>query len=216
MVNIEAWMKQLLEKLKNVFGKKLVFVGLQGSYRRGEAHANSDIDTVVILDYLGIDELAVYRELIQTMDEYESACGFISGVAELKNWPRHELFQFANDTKAYYGTLNVLLPKIRREDIEESVKIGTSGIYHFACHSFVHLDEGELSAALSVCLKNAFFVLQAAYYLENGEYVPSKKELCKKLDGDERKILSAAMEDEHTSIKEGFELVINWSARLLG
>ena len=51
-LSIEDWMKDLTEKLKRQFGQRLLFVGLQGSYQRGEATADSDIDVVVLLDTL--------------------------------------------------------------------------------------------------------------------------------------------------------------------
>ena len=50
-VNIDTWIQQYLSKLKSLFGSRLAFVGLQGSYGRGEATDNSDIDVVVILDH---------------------------------------------------------------------------------------------------------------------------------------------------------------------
>ena len=50
MCNIQSWMEQLAEELKNEFGSRLWFLGLQGSFGRGEGTAESDIDAVVILD----------------------------------------------------------------------------------------------------------------------------------------------------------------------
>lgn len=49
MIEITGWMKGFLQKLDNIFGKRVFFVGLQGSYGRGEATETSDIDVVVIL-----------------------------------------------------------------------------------------------------------------------------------------------------------------------
>ena len=53
MLDINAWIQNFLQTLNNTFGARVWFVGLQGSYGRGEATENSDIDVVVILDELG-------------------------------------------------------------------------------------------------------------------------------------------------------------------
>lgn len=52
MIEITAWMNQFLKALNKNFGDRVWFVGLQGSYGRGEATESSDIDIVVILDEL--------------------------------------------------------------------------------------------------------------------------------------------------------------------
>ena len=51
---MEAWMRQLSHRLQDAFGARLRFVGLQGSRARGEAGPESDIDAVVILDYVSL------------------------------------------------------------------------------------------------------------------------------------------------------------------
>ena len=50
MLDINVWIQNFLQTLNNTFGARVWFVGLQGSYGRGEATENSDIDVVVILD----------------------------------------------------------------------------------------------------------------------------------------------------------------------
>ena len=52
MIDITAWMNDFLQKLNLTFENRVWFVGLQGSYGRGEARDTSDIDIVVILDEL--------------------------------------------------------------------------------------------------------------------------------------------------------------------
>ena len=48
MVNIDTWMEGFLSRLKETFGPRLLFLGLQGSYGRGEANEDSDIDVVCV------------------------------------------------------------------------------------------------------------------------------------------------------------------------
>ena len=52
MIDINVWMNAFIQKLNEVFANRVWFVGLQGSYGRGEATDSSDIDVVVILDEL--------------------------------------------------------------------------------------------------------------------------------------------------------------------
>lgn len=52
MIDINLWMKHFTELLNETFGERIYFVGIQGSYGRGEATESSDIDAVVILDKL--------------------------------------------------------------------------------------------------------------------------------------------------------------------
>ena len=85
MTDIKIWMKDLTEKLQGAFGEKLEFVGLQGSYGRGEATESSDIEVVVILRELVMGDLEKYKDLIGKMPYREKICGFVSGRGELIN-----------------------------------------------------------------------------------------------------------------------------------
>jgi len=217
MIIANDWMRELTGKLKPYFGDRLILTGLQGSYQRDEATENSDIDAVIILDALSLGDLKTVKGVLATMPENDKTCGFISGRNELRNWPKHELFQFMNDTRLYYGSFDGLLPEIRRDDVIESVKVGASGLYHACCHTFLH---GE-PQALKELYKGAFFILQAAYYLRHGEYVRSKKELFPLLTETERQILSVGINwNEHqkkiiADPDEYFSLIISWCAEIL-
>ncbi len=50
--DIHNYCHRLKEALLEAFGPRLCYMGLQGSWLRGEATPRSDIDTVVILDRL--------------------------------------------------------------------------------------------------------------------------------------------------------------------
>ncbi|MCM1010383.1 MAG: nucleotidyltransferase domain-containing protein [Fusobacterium sp.] len=108
-INIEEWLNLAIEKLQRTFEEKLLFVGLQGSYNRGEATSNSDIDLVVVLDELNFEDLKQYRKLIDEMPHKEMACGFISGKNELQNWSKSDLFQYFIENNIYIKTKNELV-----------------------------------------------------------------------------------------------------------
>lgn len=70
--DIDTWMKSYLNKLNSLFGSRLLFVGLQGSYGRGEATESSDIDLVVILDKAVPQDLKAYGAMLDTLPNRES------------------------------------------------------------------------------------------------------------------------------------------------
>ena len=67
MVDIKKWMNIFLQKLDETFGSRIWFVGLQGSYGRGEAAETSDIDVVVILDELSTEDIQTYNTMLDTL-----------------------------------------------------------------------------------------------------------------------------------------------------
>ena len=60
-IHITEWLDNFQECLLALFGERLKFFGLQGSYGRGEQTAASDIDVVVIVDKLDFADLNAYR-----------------------------------------------------------------------------------------------------------------------------------------------------------
>lgn len=86
MVDINAWLEEFLQKLNEVFKCRVWFVGLQGSYGRGEATETSDIDVVVILNEFTIVDIQAYNQLLDTLPHRELICGFVSGKDEIMNW----------------------------------------------------------------------------------------------------------------------------------
>ena len=53
MFNADDYLARLTGLLTEAFGSRLIYVGLQGSYLRGEAGPDSDIDAMVVLDRFG-------------------------------------------------------------------------------------------------------------------------------------------------------------------
>ena len=43
MFDLDRWLDKYIEAVDAAFGARIVFIGLQGSYARGEAHEGSDI-----------------------------------------------------------------------------------------------------------------------------------------------------------------------------
>ena len=80
MIDINGWMNDFLQKLDEVFANRVWFVGLQGSYGRGEATETSDIDVVMILDELSVSDIQTYQDMLDTLPHRELICGVMCRV----------------------------------------------------------------------------------------------------------------------------------------
>ena len=49
MFDLDKYLADMIMNCRSAFGERLLYVGLQGSWLRGEAHENSDIDVMVII-----------------------------------------------------------------------------------------------------------------------------------------------------------------------
>ena len=125
MIDINNWITTFLDALTDTFGDRVWFVGLQGSYGRGEAAETSDIDIVVILNQLSASDIHVYNAMLDGLPHRELICGFLSGKDELLNWESSDLFQFYYDTTPIKGSLDELLTVI-----DESSKGCSSSTAH--------------------------------------------------------------------------------------
>lgn len=214
MIDIKAWVNTFEKRVEQTFADRVWFIGLQGSYGRDEATDTSDIDIVVILDELRINDLKVYRDMLDTMPHRELVCGFVSGKEELLNWETSDLFQFYYDTTPIKGSLDLLLERIDKQDVKRAIRIGACNIYHACMHNFVHEKSNDILCSL---FKQAVFVIQAVYFYETEKYIKSKVELRKAINPP-----SAVLETER-GLKNGgsvrFEemstLLLNWAKSVI-
>jgi len=219
MIDPQKWVAEALSGLRKSFGSRLLYLGLQGSYRRGEATETSDIDLVTILDEVSLADLDLYRGVVWALPEGHKACGFICAAGEFAHWPRHELFPFKMDTADWHGRLDTFLPPISRNDIREGARIGASALLHFLRHSYLYAEPEAKAEILKGSYKSAFFVIQVVSYLLTGVYCTSKKELLKSLEGTEKEIVEAGLDFPgwlaRHSEKHAFELLSAWCGEIL-
>lgn len=186
MTDINTFLNIFLKALDNTFGERVWFVGLQGSYARGEATQTSDIDTVVILDEVSATDVKAYNEMLDTLPDRNLLCGFFSGKQELLNWEPADLFQFYYDTKPIKGSLNELLPLLDETAVTRAIKVGACNIYHGCVHNML-FDKSE--DILKGLYKAASFVVQAVYFSKSGEYISRQQDLLEKVSADEKIIV---------------------------
>lgn len=209
--DIDRWMEDYITKITSVFGERIRFIGLQGSYARGEAHENSDIDVVMILDKLDYADIKAYDEAVSELPARDRLCGFLAGEDELRSWERSDLFQFYHDTRPLYGSIDWMEELLTREDIRRAIRFGACNLYHMCIHNALH---GKREDDVNGLYKSAVFTLQARYFCETGEYVSKRADLAEKLTGDDREILAYAMGKAGT-LDEKSETLLNWCRHII-
>ena len=211
MVNIELFLKEFLQKLDETFPNRIRFVGLQGSYARGEATETSDLDVVVILDDLSPRDLERYGAMLDTLPHRELICGFVSGRRELMNWEASDLFQFYHDTLPIRGSLDELLPKLDAAAVNRSIRIGACNLYHGCIHNLLHDKSEDMVRGL---YKSASFVVQAICFRQTGHYVRRQSELRELVSGDDRRIVDTFLHLKAggaVELREMSEQLFHWA-----
>ena len=174
MIDLTVWMNDFLRRLNDTFADRLWFVGLQGSYGRGEATETSDLDVVVILDQLSVADIHAYHDMLDTLPHRELICGFLSGREEILHWEPSDLFQFYHDTTPIQGSLDEVLAVVDQAAVDRAIKIGACNLFHGCVHNMLHeKDEGVLRGLY----KSASFVLQAVLFRQTGRYLKHQTEL---------------------------------------
>ncbi len=215
MIDINSFKNNFITALNKSFDGRVFFVGLQGSYSRGEATDTSDIDMVVILDELTATDIKAYNEMLDNLPHRELICGFLAGKKELFSWEPSDLFQFYYDTEALYGSIDELLPLIDMSAVDKAIKIGACNIYHGCVHNMLYEKSAEILRGL---YKSASFVIQAITFKQTGNYIRHQKELKELVSDDERVIV-----DTFIKLKNGgtvdfdkmSEVLFAWAKKLI-
>lgn len=211
MVDINAWLDEFLKKLNAVFGSRVWFVGLQGSYGRGEATETSDIDVVVILNEFTVADIQAYNQLLDTLPHRELICGFVSGKDEILNWEPADLFQFYHDTTPIIGSLDELLSMIDGVAIDRAIKIGACNIYHGCVHNMLHTKNEDILKGL---YKAASFVVQAIVFKQTGNYIKHQNQLLQESLPEERIVLETFLKyknGEAVDFATASAILFEWS-----
>ena len=174
MIDISAWMNEFLQKLNHTIENRVWFVGLQGSFARGEATETSDIDTVVILDELSAMDIQNYNKMLNTLPHRELICGFLSGKDDIMNWEPSDLFQFCHDTTPIKGSLDEVMAVVDENAVNRAIKIGACNIFHGCVHNMLHEKNEDILRGL---YKSASFVVQAMVFKQTGNYIKHQEEL---------------------------------------
>lgn len=210
MVEIDRYMQSLLEKMRVHFGERLRYMGLQGSFLRGEATENSDIDVMVLLDDFSVADMDAYRQMLVEVGDFDKSCGFICGTEDFQHWNKLELCHVLHTTKDYYGKLSDFISDYSREDVRQFTQMSVNNVYHALCHGYIHGGAVECYRNLPGLFKGCFFILQSLTYLKTGEYVATKRELLEKLEGTDKMVLESSLGCRESDTEEAYRLLFDW------
>ena len=186
MIDIAAFTSTFLQKLENTFGNRVWFVGLQGSYGRGEASETSDIDMVVILDTLSASDISIYNAMLDTLPHRELLCGFLAGKDEVMHWDPSDLFQFCHDTTPLIGSLDAVMAVVDENAVDRAIKLGVCNIFHGCVHNMLYEKSDDILQGL---YKSASFVIQAIAFKQTGTYFRHQQDLLSVVSSDEQVIV---------------------------
>ena len=208
--NIDNYMENLISRCKESFGKRLVYVGQQGSWLRGEATENSDIDVMIVIDGFSVKDMRTYRDILKEIGWYEKSCGFICGKEDLANWNPLESLQLKFTTKDLIGKLENLLTPATRQDEVNYVKISLGNFYHEICHRYIHSGEEKSRNKLRASCKQLYFVIQNLHYLETGEFILKKSDLKAAVSAQDREMLCIPELSDDYDFDKTYASVITW------
>ncbi len=216
--DIADYCARFRQALLAAFDEKVLYIGLQGSYLRGEAAAASDIDMMVILDTLTIADMDTYRQVVESLGDADRACGFICSRADMGRWNPLEICHLRHTTKDLYGALADFLPPYTMEDEIHYIQMSLNNLYHALCHGYIHANRADMAQGLLPLYKSAFFILQNTHYLETWrkgapEFAPNKAALLEKLQGQDRAVLQTLLAltgGEPIDFDKHYALLFSW------
>lgn len=218
MFHPDTYIASLTALLQSTYSDRLCYVGLQGSYLRGEATESSDIDVMAVIRDMTAHDLAAYRKAIESLPDADKSCGFICGLEELRHWNPLEICHLLHTTKDCLGTLAVLVPAYTENDVRAYVQLSLGNLYHELCHRYIHAPTEENISALPSTYKAVFFILQNLHYLRSGRFIGTKKELLTALSGRDRQVLETAItlsRGEAFNFDVAFSLLLDWCRETL-
>ena len=193
MLRIDEYINDLIVLLKDAFGERLIYIGLQGSYLRGEETENSDVDIRAVIDNISVEDLKTYKKALVSIGNFDKSCGFICGKADLEHWNPLEICHLLNTTKDYYGELKNLVPTYTVEDEINYIKLSLNNLYHEICHRYIHADREYNISKLPITCKSVFFIMQHLYYLRSGNFIQTKRELLECVQDEDKTVLELSM-----------------------
>ena len=210
MFDLDKYLADLILNCRSAFGERLLYMGLQGSWLRGETHENSDIDIMVILDGFSVRDMDTYRGVLKGIGFYEKSCGFICGKDEMKRWNPLEVCQLRRTTKDLVGVLTDYLPPATREDEINYVNLSLGNLYHELCHRYIHADRDENAAKFRGTCKNVFYLIQNLHFLESGRFILNRKDLNEAVTEKDRIVLEMAELPDVNDFDQAFSFLFAW------
>ena len=218
MLDAQTCMNELAQRLRAAFGGRLIYLGLQGSYARGEADGQSDLDVMCVLEGLSTADLDAYGRIIRELPWAEKACGFICGREELAAWNPLEIACLVRTTHDWVGSLSALVPEYTGEDLRRHVQLSAGNLYHELCHRRIYRGAARSVEALPGCGKAALYILQALALLEKGSFPRTMAELTTLPSALDAQVAARVPELRRGDAprEQDFSLLLDWCRQALG
>ena len=213
MFDLDNYLNDLISNCQTAFGDRLLYVGLQGSWLRGEANENSDIDVMVILDKFCVQDMDRYREILKKIGFYDRSCGFICGRDEMLRWNPLEVCQLRHTTKDLFSELSDYLPCATREGEVNYIKLSLGNLYHELCHRYIHADMDKNTAKFRGTCKSVFYLIQNLHFLESGHFILSRKDLREAVAKEDQTVLQMAELPDVYDFDQAFFNLFTWCQR---
>lgn len=195
--SVNSWLAEFVDRLQKAFGHRLVFVGHHGSWARGEAVGESDIDAIVVLDQIEPQDLVAYRSVIDSMpDGGRAASGLVNSIPEMQARPPSELLQYFYGCQVLYGSMDGVVERPAAADLIEDARRKASTNQQHARHYLLYPhDLAHKVHALHYPFKECVYALQARMLAQTGQFVARKEDLLAALEHDDDRSVVAVARD---------------------
>ena len=134
---LRAWLRQYRAAVEEVFGERIVCIGLQGQSRPGEAGTGSDIDMVLVLDDVSAEDLLSYRAAVESLPG-RSCCAALCLAEWSWNTGIRESCFSSTTIPGPTRDLEFLRPMAGQEAAALAVRDGACALYHGCAHNLLH------------------------------------------------------------------------------
>ena len=90
------------------------------------------------------------------------------------------------------------------------MKVSLGNLYHELCHRYIHADIEKNTKRFRSTCKGFFFLIQNLYYLENGAFIATKKELNAVVGENDRLMLTMSELPDPYDFRKAFDSALAW------
>ncbi len=163
---------------------------------------------------IGCRDLAAFKNLLASIPA-TALLRFICGKRSWRTGTPARLSNTCHETQIISASLKNPGTSIPTTISECTLKSCRNCFTSFA-HRYIHSSPKQ--QAKPEHLQQAFYLLQNLYFLRNGKYLNSKRELLACLDGEERRVLQTAIdlkENPEYDFNQAYPLIFTWCQRVL-
>ncbi|HUF52553.1 MAG TPA: nucleotidyltransferase domain-containing protein [Dehalococcoidia bacterium] len=180
--------RAVAQALIDALGDDLTALAWQGSYARGEAHAESDHDLFVVMRQLDSDMLGKLASVFRGRDAHWSS--YIKTGAELRNLPTHGRCQYHFGMSLIHGDFEQ--PPLERENLLADLRYFASEVAHEARYRVIHAaspdqatdDPARHGRILHYRAKMAVLAMKSRELLHGRDYPLTREDLSQRITDD--------------------------------